>query len=56
MLTFLILSVTIGIFLGLHFGISIFAPTILVTTAAVIFGGTAGGHEPRMIALLLLAP
>lgn len=54
MLTFLILSVTIGIFLGLHFGISIFAPTILVTTAAVIFGGTAGGHEPRMIALLLL--
>ena len=54
MLIFLVLGTTIGIFLGLHFGISIFAPTILVTSAVVILGGTTGRHEPRVIALLLL--
>ena len=42
-----------GAVLGLRFNVSIFVLTILITMAAITFGGIATRHEPVVIALIL---
>jgi hypothetical protein len=53
MVASVIVGAIAGAALGLRFNVSIFVPTILITMAAITFGGIATRHEPAVIALIL---
>jgi len=55
MVASVIVGAIAGAALGLRFNVSIFVLTILITMAAITFGGIATRHEAVVIALILFA-